>query len=147
MLVVNVPDETVMELLDVNAPTSDAVRDCDVLPIVIAPKVLPAGVMETAPDAARNCSDPECVHVIPDTAVKEPFMLSPPVPAKVPVNPVKFKSRQFAAPVFVTVTAPEAAVKNTLSAEEGTASPPVPPSVNAHLVPAVESHAAVPPTQ
>ncbi len=37
--------------------------------------------------------------------------------------------------------------KNTSSAAVGTAAPPTPPEVVAHLVPAVVSHVAVPPTQ
>ena len=66
----------------------------------------------------------------------------------VPVNPVKFKERQTTlTDVFVTVTAPDAPSKNTSSAAVGTAAPPPPPDVVAHLVPAVESQLAVPPTQ
>ena len=48
---------------------------------------------------------------------------------------------------MVTVLAPEAASKNTVSALVGTACPPAPPEVSAHLEPAVASQAAVPPTQ
>ena len=65
----------------------------------------------------------------------------------VPVNPVQVKSKQVAVAEIVTVTAPDAASKNTLSALVGTACPPAPPDVSAHLVPAVASHEAVPPTQ
>jgi hypothetical protein len=69
-------------------------------------------------------------------------------PAKIPVKPVKFKLKQFATAVAtVTVPEPDAAVKNTLSDDVGTDAPPVPPEVVAHLVPAVASHDAVPPTQ
>jgi hypothetical protein len=66
----------------------------------------------------------------------------------VPVNPVKFRDLQTTlAVVFVTVTAPEAPSKNTSSEAVGTAEPPPPPDVVAHLEPAVESQLAVPPTQ
>ena len=64
------------------------------------------------------------------------------------MNPVKSAFRQVLAAVFkVTVTAPEAASKKQLSEAVGTACPPAPPLVNAHLVPAVASQFAVPPTQ
>jgi hypothetical protein len=48
---------------------------------------------------------------------------------------------------MVTVTAPDAALKKTVSEEVGTASPPEPPLVKDHLLPAVVSHDSVPPTQ
>lgn len=67
----------------------------------------------------------------------------------VPVNPVKSKLRQLPVPNhgIVTVTAPLAASKNTSSLEVGTAAPPAPPEVVAHLVQAVASHVHVPQTQ
>jgi hypothetical protein len=48
---------------------------------------------------------------------------------------------------IVTVLAPEAALKKTISAAVGTETPPAPPEVADHLVPAVASHVAFPPTQ
>jgi hypothetical protein len=68
---------------------------------------------------------------------------------KLPVKPVRLSERQLqtVVPDTVNVTAPEAASKNTSSAAVGTAEPPPPPEVVAHLVPAVASQVAVPPTQ
>jgi len=66
----------------------------------------------------------------------------------VPVNPEKFRLLQLALTVeIVTVPEPELASKKTLSAEVGTDAPPAPPEVADHLVPAVPSQFAVPPTQ
>jgi hypothetical protein len=72
------------------------------------------------------------VYVIPETSLRA-TLLAPAVPSpieivvlalcvNVPVNPVKFRERQtFVEFVFVTVTAPEDASKNTSSAAAGTA--------------------------
>lgn len=76
-----------------------------------------------------------------------PTKLMFPVPANVPVNPVQVIERQLTEMDTVTVTEPEAASKNTSSALVGTDAPPAPPDVVAHLVPAVPSQLAVPPTQ
>ena len=70
------------------------------------------------------------------------------VPVIVPVNPVQLIDLAPVLPVaIVQVTAPEAASKNTSSADVGTDAPPPAPDVVAHLVPAVPSQLAVPPTQ
>lgn len=66
---------------------------------------------------------------------------------KVPVKPVSVRLAQGRAEAMVTVTVPELASKNTLSADVGTDCPPAPPDVAAHLVPAVASQMADPPTQ
>lgn len=68
-------------------------------------------------------------------------------PPMVPVKPVVLSERHNLTVDTDTATAPEAASKNTSSAEVGTAAPPAPPEVVAHFVPAVASHAAEPPTQ
>jgi len=90
-------------------------------------------------------------HVMPADTTKLPYMYISGVFETlkiVPVKPVKFKLLQLALTVaIVTVPAPELASKNTLSAEVGTEAPPAPPEVVAHLVPAVPSQLAVPPTQ
>jgi hypothetical protein len=71
-----------------------------------------------------------------------------PAPTMVPVNPVQFKEPAETVNWFtVTVFAPELASKNTSSEVVGTDTPPAPPDVAAHLVPAVLSQFAVPPTQ
>lgn len=66
------PEETVKPPVEMTAPPKDTDSVCVVLPIFIAPKVLPAGVIDTAPDAAKKFMVPLCVHVMPATAVKEP---------------------------------------------------------------------------
>ena len=90
---------------------------------------------------------PVCVHPMPEAMVRLPAILILRAPPKMPVKPVKFKLRAALAAETVTVTAPELASKNTSSALVGTVSPPGPPDVAAHLVPAVPSQLAVPPTQ
>ena len=67
--------------------------------------------------------------------------------ANVPVNPVKSTDITVGVDPRVTVPAPDDALKNTVSAAPGTVAPPVPPEVADHLVPAVASQVAVPPTQ
>lgn len=69
-------------------------------------------------------------------------------PASVPAKLVQLIDL---APVLpeeiVTVPLPLLPSKNTSSAAVGMAEPPPPPEVVLHFVPAVPSHAAVPPTQ
>jgi hypothetical protein len=81
-------------------------------------------------------------------SVKEPEIVRAALPANVPANVLKSSERH---PVFpaaiVIVFALEKLSINTSSADVGIASPPVPPEVNAHLLPAVPSQDAVPPTQ
>jgi hypothetical protein len=91
---------------------------------------------------------PLYVNVIPATRVMLPDTVIPAVPARVPVKPVQVIDLAPVLPVeIVTVLAPDAASKNTSSADVGMAEPPAPPDVVAHLDPAVPSHEAVPPTQ
>lgn len=91
---------------------------------------------------------PVYVTVIPATSVTLPETEIPSVPARVPVNPVQLMDLAPVLPVaMVTTAAPEAASKYTSSADVGTVSPPGPPEVSAHFVPAVPSQFAVPPTQ
>ena len=116
------------------------------VPLTLTPlRVFPAEMRVPVP--FRN-SEPVQVRVMPATNVTLPATFVFMVPAMVPVNPVKLS---VFAPVFpveiVTVPAPDAASKNTSSAVVGTACPPAPPDVSDHLVPAVPSQAAVPPTQ
>ena len=95
-----------------------------------------------------NIKDPVYVLVTAtDESVKFPKMLIVCVPAITPVNPVRFRFLQLPVAATVTVTVPDAASKNTSSALVGTLCPPAPPDVAAHLVPAVPSQLAVPPTQ
>ena len=72
-----------------------------------------------------------------------------PAVARVPVKPVQLmlNTAVLAPTAHVTVTAPDKAVKNTVSAAPGTDCPPPPPSAYAHLLPALLSQFAVPPTQ
>jgi len=112
---------------------------------VKAPIVFPAVVSVAV---AFSVSVPLYVTVIPATSVTLPDTVIAAVPARVPVNPVQLMDNAPVLPVeMVTVLAPDSAVKNTASADVGTLAPPAPPSVVAHLVPAVPSQAAVPPTQ
>jgi hypothetical protein len=69
------------------------------------------------------------------------------VPVIVPVCPVQLILNAPVLPVEIVQVPVDAAVKNTASAKLGTDAPPAPPEVVDHLVPAVPSHAAVPPTQ
>jgi hypothetical protein len=102
---------------------------------------------------------PKVSPAIPETNLRAillaPAVASPRVRAaallerdNVPVKPVQLTDLATAeAAEVVTVTVPEAPSKNTSSAAVGTAAPPAPPDVVAHLVPAVPSHVALPPTQ
>jgi hypothetical protein len=90
----------------------------------------------------------EPVMVIAEESVKSPNMVTPnALEAMVPVKPVKVRFLQFPVAVRVQVIVPDAASKNTSSALVGTDAPPGPPDVADHLVPAVPSQLAVPPTQ
>jgi hypothetical protein len=143
LFVVNVPSLTVILVEQVKA--SPSVTVMPVVLITTDPKVLPALVRVPVP---AKVNEPLYVNVIAATRVTLPDTVIAVEPAKVPVNPVQLIDL---APVFpaeiVQVTTPDAALKNTSSADVGTAWPPAPPEVNAHLVPAVPSHEAVPPTQ
>lgn len=77
---------------------------------------------------------------LPDTVIAA-------VPAKVPVNPVQLMDSAPVFPVAMVQVPVDRLVKNTASADVGTLAPPAPPDVVAHLVPAVPSQFAVPPTQ
>lgn len=66
---------------------------------------------------------------------------------RVPVNPVQSNVEQTAPDASVTVTAPDAASRKTSSEVVGAAAPEAPPEVVDHLLPAVPSHVAEPPTQ
>ena len=90
---------------------------------------------------------PVFVRVIAAPRVMFPAIFVVPVPANVPVNPVQLKLRQERVPEVVTVTVPLAASRNTSSTAVGTASPPAPPEVSAHLEPAVAFQVSVPPPQ
>lgn len=106
------------------------------------PKVFPALVMVQVPEIVTV---PVCANVIPAAKVMLPKLVNTPDPVIDPVNPVQFKLLQVA---LVIVQVPvEAASKKTSSALVGTLAPPAPPDVVAHLVPAVPSQFAVPPTQ
>lgn len=97
---------------------------------------------------ALNVKVPVLFMTEPAPMVKLPLTVRSPDPPRVPVKPVEFRDKQPVFPVLMlTVTAPLAASKNTSSADVGTAAPPAPPDVVAHLVPAVPSQDAVPPTQ
>jgi hypothetical protein len=73
--------------------------------------VRPAVVIVLPVVVESNSKPPVCDQVIPDDKVKLPNTFMFDVPAIVPVNPVKFRLKQFAPTVTVTVTAPEAASK------------------------------------
>lgn len=112
--------------------------------MVVLLKVFPALVMVPV---ELKVFTPVCVKVIPALRVTLPDMVIAPLPVIVPVNPVQFIDL---APVFefCMVQVPvDAASKNTSSEDVGIAAPPAPPDVVAHLVPAVLSQLAVPPTQ
>lgn len=113
--------------------------------IVNRGNVLPALVMVAV---AFIVIIPTNVNVIPTDRVTLPDTVMPAVPVMVPVNPVQLMDFAPVLPVaMVTVFTPDAESKNTSSADVGTEAPPAPPDVVAHLVPAVPSQFAVPPTQ
>lgn len=78
--------------------------------------------------------------MLPDTVMAA-------LPANVPVNPVQVMDLAPVLPVEMVQVPVEAASKKTSSALVGTLAPPAPPDVADHLVPAVPSQFAVPPTQ
>lgn len=144
-LVVNVPAVNVMSPLAVSVKALPKVTVPEGAFIVKGPIVFPAVV--NVPVASRFIV-PVCEKVIPATRVTLPETLIKADPAIVPVNPVQLIDRAVPPPVAtVTVTVPDAALKNTASADVGTDAPPAPPEVADHLVPTVESQLAVPPTQ
>ncbi len=69
------------------------------------------------------------------------------VPVSEPVKPVQLIDFAPVLPVAIVQVPVDNTLKNTSSAVVGTDAPPVPPEVVAHLVPAVPSQEAVPPTQ
>lgn len=69
------------------------------------------------------------------------------VPVIVPVKPVQLMLNAPVLPAEIVQVPVDRFVKNTSSEKLGTDAPPAPPEVVAHLVPAVPSQAAVPPTQ
>ena len=106
--------------------------------------VFPAVVSVPVP---FRVSVPLYVTVIPATSVTLPDTVMAAVPANVPVNPVQLIDCAPVLPVEMVQVPVDRFVKNTASADVGTLAPPAPPDVVAHLVPAVPSQAAVPPTQ
>jgi hypothetical protein len=74
-------------------------------------------------------------------------MLMLALPANVPVNPVQLMDLAPVLPLEMVQVPEDRFVKNTSSALVGTLAPPPPPDVVDHLVPAVPSQFAVPPTQ
>jgi hypothetical protein len=108
--------------------------------------VFPAVVSVPLPVNVNAIDAP--LNVMPATSVTLPATVIAALCVSVPVNPVQLIDNAPVLPAeMVTVEAPDAASKKTASAVVGTAAPPPPPDVVDHLVPAVPSHAAVPPTQ
>lgn len=143
-----------------DVPTVKVSASCILQPapfIVKAPKAFPPEVIVWVVAEVLTifaCTAP--VIVMPETkriatfdapAVPSPTFKVAPLTVKPPVKPVQFSERHVLVPETVTVLAPEEASKNTSSAAVGTAAPPAPPEVVAHLLPAVPSQVAVPPTQ
>jgi hypothetical protein len=151
LFVVNVPDVTVTAFDVVKASCNVQVAvEGELLPIVIELTVvrfLPFDVMVYEPDVAWNNMFPVPLHVIAEDRVRLPKIPTETLPAIVPVNPVKFKSLQVPPPAAIVQVPVDRLVKKTLSEAVGTEAPPAPPDVVAHLVPAVASQLAVPPTQ
>jgi hypothetical protein len=143
LLVVNVPAETTIELVITKGSPSVTVIP---VPLIDMPlNVLPAEVIVPV---ALKVNVLVLLKVIPATNVMLPDTVIAADPARVPVNPVQVIDLAPVLPVeIVTVLAPEVASKNTSSADVGTAAPVGPPTVEAHLLPAVPSQAAVPPRQ
>lgn len=112
--------------------------------IVTAPSILPALVRVPVP---ARVSVPLYVTVIPAAKVTLPDTVMAVLPAKVPVNPVQLMDLAPVLPVAMVQVPVDRLVKNTSSADVGTLAPPAPPDVVDHLVPAVPSQFAVPPTQ
>jgi hypothetical protein len=112
--------------------------------IVTGPIAFPAVVSVAV---AFSVSVPVYVTVIPATSVTLPDTVMAALPANVPVNPVQLMDLAPVLPVEMVQGPEEVASKNTSSALVGTLAPPAPPDVADHLVPAVPSQFAVPPTQ
>lgn len=108
------------------------------------PRVLPALVSVPVPVILNV---PEYVIVIPAESVMLPATVIVTDPAKVPVNPVQLMDLAPVLPELMVQVPVDRLVKNTSSAVVGTLAPPAPPDVVDHLVPAVPSQFAVPPTQ
>jgi hypothetical protein len=140
--VVNVPCVTSILPLDVSA-----LPNVTVMPeplTVSGPIVLPAVISVLV---ALNVNVPLYVTVIPATSVTLPETVMAALPVIVPVNPVQSIDNAPVLPAEIVQVPVDRSVKNTASALVGTDAPPPPPDVVDHLVPAVPSHAAVPPTQ
>jgi hypothetical protein len=145
LLVRNVPAVTVKEEADPSVNASPSVTVIPAPFIIVWPIVLPALINVPVP---VNVKLPVCVNVIPATSVMLPATVIFVLPANVPVKPVQLIDFAPVLPeAIVQVTAPDVASKNTSSADVGTLAPPAPPTVEAHLVPAVPSQDAVPPRQ
>ena len=88
----------------------------------------------------------DCVYPITAFRIKLLYTVGGPFTLNEPVNPV-----QSIVPTLMskplTVTVPDAAVKNAVDPIPGTEAPPAPPSVSDHFRPAVLSQMPVPPTQ
>lgn len=143
LAVVNVPCVTVRDLENrLSASPSVSVMP---EPLTVTPlNVLPAVVSVPVP---VNVIVPVWVYVIAATSVTLPATVIAAVPVMVPAKPVQL---MLAAPVFpaAIVQVPvDRLVKNTASEAVGRVAPPGPPDVADHLVPAVSSQEAVPPTQ
>jgi hypothetical protein len=106
--------------------------------------VLPAVVKVPVPIKANV---PVYVFAIPEENVTLPETKIADDPEIVPAKPVQFIDFAPVLPAEMLTVPVERLVKNTSSADVGTDAPPVPPDVVAHLVPAVLSQFAVPPTQ
>ncbi len=107
-------------------------------------KVLPAVVIVPVPVRVML---PVWLYVIAETSVTLPATVIAAVPVRVPANPVQLMLRAPVLPVAIVQVPLDEPSKNTSSAVVGTEAPPAPPDVAAHLVPAVPSQLAVPPTQ
>jgi hypothetical protein len=95
------------------------------VPTIVNCRIVFPAVLIVPPAVVRlicKIGPTELLKVIPELKVKLPEIIKkgPEVPVIVPVNPVKSKFRQLRDPETVTVAAPEAAVKKTLSAAVGT---------------------------
>lgn len=141
-MVLKVPADRVMEPEAVKAsaksktsPVPENVNDPNDLPLL----VMVAG--------SAIVTVPVWVKVMPTDKVTLPFIVILADPVSVPVKPVQLILLAPVLPVEIVQVPVDAASKNTSSADVGTEAPPAPPDVVAHLVPAVPSQFAVPPTQ
>lgn len=83
---------------------------------------------------------PAASVMLPDTVIDA-------LPVRVPVNPVQLMDLAPVLPELMVQVPVDRLSKKTSSADVGTLAPPAPPDVADHLVPAVPSQFAVPPTQ